>query len=170
MGVAQRQVLQLYFPREQHNDIDAVNTRCIYHRLKASQSDPDNLTLCPILDFANHTSVKPCMLPSSQAEIWDASPVSKLGDNFTLMSPANVTIEAGTELYLTYGAHCNRTLFVEYGFVSQEDQETGEVDIQDLMEPLFKDKPQFMCRLQEEGYWGYAFFFTFGFTIPHIEL
>ncbi|KAJ7155984.1 hypothetical protein C8R43DRAFT_1125888 [Mycena crocata] len=47
-----------------------VNTRCIYHRLKSKRSHPDNLTLCPILDFANHTVTGPCMKPQDgRAEV-----------------------------------------------------------------------------------------------------
>jgi hypothetical protein len=33
----------------------AVNTRCLYHDLKFSDLS-DNITMCPLLDFANHTS------------------------------------------------------------------------------------------------------------------
>lgn len=92
------------------------------------------------------------MLPSSQAEIWNAAPIDPVGDRFILLSPVNESVEPDRELYLTYGAHSNRTLFTEYGFV--EDRSEGEVDIQDLMEPLFSDQPQLKTILEEEGYWG----------------
>jgi len=144
-----------------------VNTRCIYHRLKASRSDPDNITLCPILDFANHNPILPHALPSpSDAGIWNTAPRSKLGDDFTLMSPANSNIEQGQELYLCYGAHANRTLFVEYGFVNEfsarilsRGEFHGEVDVQELVEHLFDQREAIgkwmRGTLENEGYWGY---------------
>jgi len=143
-----------------------VNTRCIYHRLKASRSDPDNITLCPILDFANHNPILPHALPSpSDAGIWNTAPRSKLGDDFTLMSPANSNIEQGQELYLCYGAHANRTLFVEYGFVNEfsarilsRGEFHGEVDVQELVEHLFDQREAIgkwmRGTLENEGYWG----------------
>ncbi|KAJ7285853.1 hypothetical protein C8J57DRAFT_1286003 [Mycena rebaudengoi] len=133
-----------------------VNTRCIYHRLKSSRSHPDNLTLCPILDFANHTVDGPCMIPRiSDAEKNNAAPLSRLGDPLTLLSPG-AGASRGQEMYLTYGAHSNKTLFVEYGFVTTGT--CGEVDVQDLVERLFKDKGQEgnikKEILEESGYWG----------------
>ncbi|KAJ7219254.1 hypothetical protein GGX14DRAFT_516199 [Mycena pura] len=136
------------------------NTRCIYHRLKSTRSHPDNLTLCPILDFANHipsgTSMKPRL---SDAEKYNAAPVSRLGDPLTLLSPAT-KVKVGEELYLTYGAHPNRALFVEYGFVAPyaPDDARAEVEVQDIVEQLFdnqgnegKIKKQM---LQDSAYWG----------------
>lgn len=136
----------------------AVNTRCIYHRLKGTRSHPDNLTLCPILDFANHAVTGPCMTPRlSDAERSNAPPIPKLGDPLTLLSPDTPT-KAGDELYLTYGAHSNRTLFVEYGFVAAcaPDDPRAEVDVQDLVEHLFqgKDGETKKKMLQDSGYWG----------------
>ncbi|KAF9005635.1 hypothetical protein BDQ17DRAFT_1240083 [Cyathus striatus] len=143
-----------------------VNTRCIYHRFRPSRSDPDNLILCPVLDFANHTPIPPFTAPlSSQAEIWDAAPVSRLGDSFTLMSPATLTVSKDSELHLRYGAHPNRVLYVEYGFVNSftfEDilngTKHGEVDVQAEMERLIADKLELgdwlREKLEEEGYWG----------------
>ncbi|KAJ7452444.1 hypothetical protein B0H11DRAFT_2073446, partial [Mycena galericulata] len=131
-----------------------VNTRCIYHRLKGTRAHPDNLTLCPILDFANHNASGPCMTPRlSAAERANVAPIPKLGDPFTLLSPSTAT-DPGQELYLTYGAHANRTLFVEYGFVipCASDDARAEVDVQDIVEQLFEDTKRDM--LQEAGYWG----------------
>jgi len=137
-----------------------VNTRCIYHRLKGTRSHPDNLTLCPILDFANHTVDGPCMTPRlSAAERANAPPVPKLGDPLTLLSPPTPT-KPGEELYLTYGAHSNKTLFVEYGFVvpCAPDDPRAEVDVQDIVEPLFEsqgnDGAAKKKMLQDSGYWG----------------
>ncbi|KAJ7046763.1 hypothetical protein C8F04DRAFT_1061658 [Mycena alexandri] len=135
-----------------------VNTRCIYHRLKSTRSHPDNLTLCPILDFGNHTVAGPCMTPRlSDAERSNTAPIPRLGDPLTLLSPDTPT-KPGEELYLTYGAHPNRTLFVEYGFVvpCTSDDSRAEVEVQDLVEPLFDTDDGAVKRkmLQDCGYWG----------------
>ncbi|KAJ7632599.1 hypothetical protein FB45DRAFT_912897 [Roridomyces roridus] len=129
-----------------------VNTRCIFHRMKRERGDADNITLCPILDLANHVVTGPCMTPRKTAtEIANTAPIARLGDAFTLLSPDTVT-EPGTELHLTYGAHSNRTLFVEYGFVIPADGARAEVDVQDLVETLFSnDKKEI---LEDAGYWG----------------
>jgi hypothetical protein len=130
-----------------------VNTRCIYHRIKPSPEDSDNVTLCPVVDFANHTRVSPQISPAVSA-------IVARGD-FIVVSCPGESIEAGDELFLTYGCHANRTLFVEYGFidVSPFPENDGEVDVQDLVESLIEAKGH-GTRLQEilieEGYWGYA--------------
>jgi hypothetical protein len=145
----------------------AVNTRCIYWRLKTSRSDPDNLTLCPILDFANHTPFSSQMFPqSSDVTIWNTTPRPKLGDDFTLLSSHNTDIHIGEEICLTYGAHSNRTLFVEYGFINEmfdgelDSNFSGEVDVQDIIEEMFRKRGivgEWMKGiLEQEGYWEYV--------------
>ncbi|KAJ6502567.1 hypothetical protein C8R45DRAFT_977015 [Mycena sanguinolenta] len=137
-----------------------VNTRCVYHRVKATRSHPDNLAMCPILDMANHTVAGPSMIPRlSDAERANAPPIPRLGDPLTLLSPATVT-KPGEELFLAYGAHSNKTLFVEYGFVvpcAPEDPRS-EVDVQDIVEPLFEqqgnDGAVKKKMLQDSKYWG----------------
>ncbi|KIK38672.1 hypothetical protein CY34DRAFT_376358 [Suillus luteus UH-Slu-Lm8-n1] len=139
-----------------------VNTRCIYYRLKASREDSDNLTLCPILDFANHTPNGPHMTPvPSEADIWDTAPVKPIGKGFRFLSPTDVSVQEGNEIFLAYGAHPNRTLFVEYGFVNKSLDEVeiteGEVDVQDVMESLILDHKSGVfvkSILEDEGYWG----------------
>ncbi|KAJ6547545.1 hypothetical protein B0H19DRAFT_954756 [Mycena capillaripes] len=147
-------------PLAHHSDNNPVNTRCIYHRLKGTRSHPDNLTLCPILDFANHTVTSPCMTPRlSNAERANAPPIPRLGDPLTLLSPATST-KPNEELYLTYGAHSNRTLFIEYGFVvpCAPDDPRAEVDVQDIVEPLFENREDEGAvkkkMLEDSGYWG----------------
>jgi hypothetical protein len=147
--------------------LNAVNTRCIYHRLKSSPSDPDNITLCPILDFANHTTNGRCMSPSSNQSVVRAGPGQEwLQEGITFLSPHDSTVSEGQELYLTYGWHCNRILFVEYGFVNIPLEPTsrihfgGEIDIQDIIERLLEAKGHagmwMQAKLIEEGYWGYV--------------
>lgn len=68
-------------------------------------------------------------------------------------------------MFLQYGKHSNRVLFVEYGFVntfSKKDivdgQFDGEVNVQDLVEELFHARDAvgewMKTVLVEEGYWG----------------
>lgn len=149
---------------------EAVNTRCIYYRLKPSCSDPDNLTLCPILDFANHTITGPRMFPApNQGDICIGPRQEVLTEGLTLLSPPDTVIAEGQELYLTYGGHCNRTLFVEYGFVIDIPSEptlraefAGEIDVEDLVEYLLEAQGEsaswMKVKLVEEGYWGCVLF------------
>ncbi|KAE9400810.1 SET domain-containing protein [Gymnopus androsaceus JB14] len=133
-----------------------VNTRCIYYQVKNYTADPDNITLCPILDFANHTSNLPCMNPPSASN-------GSLRRDFSLLSPSDTCINANSELYLKYGAHCNRVLFVEYGFVLTADsipknQQVLEVNIDDIVEGLIEEKGEAGAWMKEvlesENYWG----------------
>jgi hypothetical protein len=143
-----------------------VNTRCIYHRIKTTRSDSDNLTLCPIVDFANHRPSPPHMQPrATQADIFDVAPRARLGEPFALLAPAGQKVQAGDELFLQYGKHSNRSLFVEYGFVNHfadgdiaEGRFEGDVNLQDIMEELFQSRGpvgEWMTTiLREEGYWA----------------
>ncbi|KAI0082678.1 SET domain-containing protein [Panus rudis PR-1116 ss-1] len=145
-----------------------VNTRCIYYRLDSSPSSLLNMTLCPILDFANHaptnTQIKP-VLPSDSS--WSAPGSKKsshrLGGDYTFV--ANENVEKDQELFLRYGSHSNRRLFVEYGFVNRwsgdairNGEVDGECDVQDLVEKLFEEAGATGIWakevLQNEGYWG----------------
>ncbi|KAF8163286.1 hypothetical protein B0H34DRAFT_694841 [Crassisporium funariophilum] len=141
----------------------SVNTRCVYHRIAKSRSDPDNMTLCPILDFANHTANPPYTFPQpSPGEIWNSGPSikKKLGDPFILLSPSTSSISIDQELFLRYGTHSNSTLFAEYGFVnmSPSDGTEGEVEMDALVEALFDQKGATGLWMKEvlvqEGYWG----------------
>ncbi|KAJ3752470.1 SET domain-containing protein [Lentinula raphanica] len=149
-----------------------VNTRCVYYQVKNPSSHPDNITLCPILDFANHSSHLPCMespfsgKPNLRPDLYR---------DFPLISPSQTSVDTDTELYLKYGAHCNRVLFVEYGFVLPIDSipETHralEVNVDDIVDALLVDKGETGSWLKEiltlENYWrdwtmhyasGYAF-------------
>ena len=119
--------------------------------------------MCPIVDFANHTSGQAHMtLIPSNSDIWNSAPVKSTGDGLKFISSDAVKIEEDDEILLTYGLHSNKTLFVEYGFVNIFSENgpspSGEVDVQDLAEKyIFTD-----VRLSEimkavliaEGYWG----------------
>ena len=100
-------------------------------------------------------------LMPSDAKSWTTTLIGKRSGDFTFLSPRDV-IQVGEEVYLNYGAHANRTLFVEYGFVNTvseitvlEEEQNGEIDVQDIIEQLFKAPNQWMKDiLIEKGYWG----------------
>jgi len=97
----------------------------------------------------------------SVADIWNIAPVESIGKGFEFISPADTTIQEGEEVFLTYGSHPNRTLFVEYGFVNKPPGKgeitDGEVDVQDIVESLILEQGFGTCVksiLEDEGYWG----------------
>ncbi|KAJ3571884.1 hypothetical protein NP233_g3456 [Leucocoprinus birnbaumii] len=143
-----------------------VNTRCIYHRLCPTRPDPGNMTMCPILDFANHTDDLPHTSPEpTRAEIWNQAPSKAFGDDFVLLSPSNKTLQPGEEVFLKYGAHSNRKLFTEYGFINDLDLgslESGnmecEADITWRMLRFFTKRGNIGTWMEEllknTNYWG----------------
>lgn len=101
----------------------------------------------------------------SEADIWNTAPVKPIGKGFKFVSPADTSVQEGDEIFLTYGSHPNRTLFVEYGFVNKSSGEAetadGEVDVQDVVESLILDQKfgaSVKSILKDEGYWGYVVF------------
>ena len=79
---------------------------------------------------------------------------------YSLHSPSDRAVEAGEQLFLTYGAHPNRTLFVEYGFVEHWRSQDLEVDVQDIFEEMIKARGAtadwLRQTLEDAGYWGFA--------------
>ncbi|KAG8928944.1 hypothetical protein FRC01_005151 [Tulasnella sp. 417] len=136
-----------------------VNTRCIHYSLSPSDiarslKDVD-LTLCPIIDLANHALSK---LRSFSVRR-DTS-----NGSLNLEAPM-FPMQKGDEVFFHYSAHPNSTLLSEYGFViprdprpseDDEPQEGGEVDIDDVMTALFQDDNNRWRRetLESAGYWG----------------
>ncbi|KAH6918599.1 hypothetical protein BKA70DRAFT_1457475, partial [Coprinopsis sp. MPI-PUGE-AT-0042] len=144
-----------------------VNTRCIHYRVRADQSHEDNLTLCPILDFANHSDLLPTTWPrAGKCELWNIAPRPGKGDNFVLLSPSTSMSREGDELFLRYGSHTNQFLFAEYGFVnpappastSAGDGTYGSINISPDIEDLFHARGcvgrRMKAVLEDEGYWG----------------
>jgi len=141
-----------------------VNTRCIYYRIKESCRDEANVTLCPILDFANHDWHHSHVQPVSDSNIWNTRPKAK--EDFQFLATEHIAeVDVGKEVYLKYGCHPNQSLFVEYGFVnavSNEKMESGtypaEVDVQTIVVGLFEGRGNMgswmRAILENEGYWG----------------
>jgi len=117
------------------------------------------MTLCPILDFANHTTNPPYTLPqASPADIWNIAPPGKhkFGHDFTLLSPSVLVTSPDAELSLKYGSHPNSTLFTEYGFVEPTNE--GEIMLDSAVEALFKLRGHVGLWMKDilvaERYWG----------------
>lgn len=115
-----------------------VNTRCIYMNIPGTPSHKEKVTLAPFADFINHTCDR------------DSSVNLKI-DGRGLTLTARQEYEAGQELYLSYGAHDNARLLIEYGFTVPENP-WDTVDISDYILPKLNDV-QLQC-LEQEGYVG----------------
>jgi len=144
-------------------DMVAVNTRCLYDDLGLDKDN--NMSLCPVFDFANHAWIQPTMQPKRVAGSKSEISLSG-GRNADLVC---VSCEKGIarnqEVTLRYGWHPNRTLFVEYGFANAITSEElmsgaypGEVNVQDIVPGILGcrgETESFVERtLDAEGYWG----------------
>lgn len=139
-----------------------VNTRCLYLRLFTEDFEHSNLTLAPIVDFANHASSP--NLPSLQPLVLENTNAKKRRvfreiDKFTFCSPL-LPVKAKDELFLKYGDHCNKTLFTEYGFVDPGSVGDGEVDVADVVNELIRgandSRGNLKRFLEDYGYIQYA--------------
>lgn len=132
--------------------------------MKGAQADEANVTLCPILDFANHEWHHSHIQPISGPDTRNARP--KAAGAFQFFATEHIIgVEIGEEVCLRYGGHSNQGLFVEYGFVnsvSDEEMESGtypaEVDVQIIVTALFEERGAIglwmRAILENEGYWG----------------
>ena len=141
-----------------------MNTRCLYDDLGLEKDD--NMSLCPVFDFANHAWFQPTMEPLRAGKTEDGQRSSGGKGNLDLVCVScDRSIAHDQEVTLRYGWHSNRTLFVEYGFVNAIRSEElmsgvfpGEVNVQDIVTDLFDqqgDVGTFVKKtLDVEGYWG----------------
>ncbi|KAG8693472.1 hypothetical protein FRC11_002879, partial [Ceratobasidium sp. 423] len=127
-----------------------VNTRCLYHSLGFVQSG-DNVTMCPILDFANHTSADSLSITQDEFALGDGMAFSTSGH-----------AQKGDQIYLRYGCHSNAFLFSEYGFVLPLDLKNahianGEIGVDPDVEELLRGAEDFELKealLRDRNYWG----------------
>ncbi|KAI5124551.1 hypothetical protein M0805_003073 [Coniferiporia weirii] len=125
-----------------------VNTRCLYSKIFKKNLPLSNLTLCPIIDFANHATSD--FLPQVSPRKTSEDALAKPRD-FVFLTPGRA-VDEGEEVYLKYGSHCNRTLFAEYGFVGEcSEPSGGEVEVSDLVNELALSK-SVSNLLDEQGY------------------
>ncbi|KAF8628383.1 hypothetical protein AX15_003909 [Amanita polypyramis BW_CC] len=104
------------------------------------------------------------MVPKMGNDLQEKYLWMKPGD-ISLVSPVEHDIGENEEMYLVYGGHSNKTLFVEYGFTVRLSVEGlvngecfGELEVQSLVEDLFRKRGktgEWMKEiLMREGYWG----------------
>ncbi|KAI0670446.1 SET domain-containing protein [Trametes maxima] len=142
-----------------------VNTRCIFYRTRHKRSDPDNFTLCPVLDFANHGVGRTHIFPVIDSEAWGAPVPLAKAEPYAFFGTSEQSIAEGEELLLKYGSHSNSFLFTEYGFVNicsegavLNGDQSGEVDVQEIVEELLEKagpvKVLIKRTLEDSRYWG----------------
>ncbi|KAF8503575.1 hypothetical protein F5888DRAFT_1606276, partial [Russula emetica] len=145
-----------------------VNTRCLYDDLGLNKDN--NISLCPVFDFANHVWMHPTMEPVRAAgsgilQLGRRSPPDRGGSTDLVCVSCEKGIARDQEVTLSYGWHSNRTLFVEYGFANAITSEElmsgaypGEVSVQDIVTTWLDCRGEtgsFVKRtLEMEGYWG----------------
>ncbi|CRG82956.1 SET domain-containing protein 4 [Talaromyces islandicus] len=100
-----------------------VNTRCFYY-VKPGEEPPEDvneaMTLVPFADYFNHKDDAQCDVEFD-------------GEKYTFQ--ATKSYEKGEEIYMSYGAHPNDLLLIEYGFFLQE----NESDTLYLDDIIFRD-------------------------------
>ncbi|KZS89930.1 SET domain-containing protein [Sistotremastrum niveocremeum HHB9708] len=121
-----------------------VNTRSVYQQLRPVKSHPDNLSLCPVLDFANH-------VPD---EGDGGNVMTTRSNSLTFHSAKNHGQQAGDEVFLCYGPHGNSKLYVEYGFMTERG---AEANVDDIVEKMLDESGNGQVKrrlLKRHGYWG----------------
>ena len=142
-----------------------MNTRSLYDDLGLGKDN--NMSLCPVFDFANHAWMQPSMEPARAAgsEIGQRCLPGGGGNTDLVCVSCDKGIARDQEVTLRYGWHANRTLFVEYGFANPITSEElmsgaypGEVNVEDIVTGLLDCQGEtgaFVKRtLDTEGYWG----------------
>ncbi|KAG8743162.1 hypothetical protein FRC12_015113 [Ceratobasidium sp. 428] len=124
-----------------------VNTRCLYHDLGLLRSE-DNITMCPLLDFANHTPLQSMSITQDGFALCDGMAFS-----------SSTHLQPGEEVYLRYGGHSNALLFAEYGFVfpTNTGDARAEISIDSDVEELLKSCGDYEAKaqlLKDRNYWG----------------
>ena len=120
-----------------------MNTRCLFYCIFDGKYPLSNLTLCPIIEFANHTESQ--KVPRLEVEVQSEDFFDREGiaietsDDMVFLSPPDRMLEKDEEVYLKYGNHSKSLLFTEYGFV--DDSAEPELDITWLVKELARRKP-----------------------------
>jgi hypothetical protein len=102
------------------------------------------MSLCPVLDMANHHS--------SRLRSTSSDPIPHF------RSPPESSLKKGDEIFLHYGDHSNAFLFVHYGFVSFDAEAEASLNIDDIVLSImgsrskeYGDRMQYL--LENWGYW-----------------
>ncbi|TGZ77995.1 SET domain-containing protein [Ascodesmis nigricans] len=123
----------------------AVNTRTLYYKPETpereSSTRDDFMTLCPFIDYFNHSSTGCHVAFSHQA-------------GYSVTLPVDTPrINENDEIFVSYGCHSNDFLLVEYGFILPEDENRwDDLNLDPLLTPTLH--PSAQTQLEEEGFWG----------------
>lgn len=115
------------------------------------------MTLCPFIDYFNHTADADCKVefsgavPSTPASPTDGAS-GRPGDGFTV-SMAKEVEDVGREVFVSYGCHSNDFLMVEYGFLLDANK-WDDVVLDTVVGEVMKDGGRRREVLEEEGFWG----------------
>lgn len=103
-----------------------VNTRTFYFVTPQTERLPvaDHMALQPVADLFNHTDASGCHVAFDHGSVSSAGGTNANADDagadvdgHTYSFRARRTYERGDEVHISYGAHNNDFLLVEYGFV-----------------------------------------------------
>jgi len=116
----------------------------------------EDLTLCPFVDFANHTAnpqLSSRFVPSYPTPDLKNSDVPSEPLSITFTSP-DTPLKIGDEILLEYGFHSNTTLFSEYGFVLRRGElDAGNIDLDDVIEDMLNPRGLLQDVLERWDYW-----------------
>jgi hypothetical protein len=115
-----------------------VNSRSIYQQLSTVSTIDDNYACAALVDMLNH-------VPSQEIH------AKLLYDKIGLTVEAQTSYEAGQEVFISYGAHGNEALVLEYGFYLPDNTDNS-LSLDDLMQKLFSEKHRDL--LEGMGYLG----------------
>ncbi|CAK7229650.1 hypothetical protein SEUCBS140593_007319 [Sporothrix eucalyptigena] len=121
-----------------------VNSRTFYYTTPRSEaalpSHDDRIAMQPVADLFNHAADRGCK-----------AAYSAQGFSFV----ADRVYREGDEVPISYGAHANDALLVEYGFILDENR-WDEVSLDAALLPKLSSSPNDIWRedLEAAGFWG----------------
>ena len=136
-----------------------MNTRCIHLSITNDHSSDEDLTLVPLIDLINHSSDSPrtCQFKPVYTRGVCRSPsgAPRAPQSVILSSPVSLVVNAGDEILLQYGRHCNAALFAEYGFILDRDVDSdlAGINLDYAVEPLLHPPSLMKELLQRWDYW-----------------
>lgn len=122
-----------------------VNSRTFYYTTPRSEatlpSHDDRIAMQPVADLFNHAADRGCK-------------AAYAAQGFSFV--ADRLYKEGDEVPISYGAHANDALLVEYGFVLADNNRWDEVSLDAVLVPKLSSSPQDIIRedLETAGFWG----------------
>jgi hypothetical protein len=127
---------------------DLPNSHPRLPKKRARLTGDDCYAMCPFMDYFNHSS-SGCD-PQNDAQGYSVS--------------ADRAYKAGEEVFVSYGAHTNDFLLVEYGFILEENKHDA-IPLDHLLVPLLSAAQQ--QALKEDGFFGNYTLFPTAPSICH---